>query len=62
MATPVSSAVWTINFRRESVTDQRMFTTTLATSVPKSVVLALAKEIRELGYVDVDVVLTVVLP
>jgi len=62
MATPVSSITWQVSFRRNSVTDDRVFSTTLATSVPKSVVLQLASELRALGYQNVSVVLVLVLP
>jgi hypothetical protein len=62
MATPVSAMVWQITFRRESLTDQRTFSTSLATSTPMAVVTALAGQLRALGYIGVSVVLLVTLP
>ena len=62
MATPVTSTAWVVSFKVDSVTEQRTFSITLANTVPRSVVLGLVTELRLLGYVNVDMVLSVVLP
>jgi len=62
MATPATSVAWQITFKKLSITEQRTFSTSLATSVPKSVVTGLLGELRALGYVEVSAVLLVTLP
>lgn len=62
MATPVTSAQWVITFQRSSVTDQRRFSITIANTVPKSTIVALARELEALGYEHIDMTFAVVLP
>lgn len=62
MGTPVTSAQWIVTFQRESVTDQRRFSITIANTIPKQVVTGVAAELKRLGYQQIEVVFAVVLP
>lgn len=62
MALPVATLAWRINFQRQSATDQRTFTVSLANTVSKPILDGLVRELRAQGYTDVRLELVVTLP
>lgn len=53
---------WRVRCKRQSLTDDEMYYVDLNTATPKQVADDLAKELKRLGFINVEVVLIETIP